>query len=395
LPELRVEEDLEMKRIFVLTILAMACACGLQAQAVQTTVCAVLKDPASFNGKIVTIKGTAVVGFDEFILKDEDCKLSVNGIWLDYPPGTKGKAGPIALVTVQPAKNFAGTYMATTRTPVTLTKDKDFKQFDSMLGQEHAKDPGLCMGCKRYEVTATLTGRLDGVADATLQRNAAGKITGLGGFGNLNAYPARLVIQQVSGPQGKAVDYSKADAEVKGDPIQYPNVVDSNNPLGNAQKLASLMTVDDGTKALQKDADAYGKRGEDNGVVLGFGATDEESPAEETQASKDSPDGVLYDVTFNNLERQLVGIQALALYHVGQHINDVRSVAADEVASLYTLENNAWVITAAGAARIGDRVLTLPGGELFLSATWPASERENKMTDALTDFLTTGMALGR
>jgi hypothetical protein len=191
------------------------------------------------------------------------------------------------------------------------------------------------------------------------------------------------------------VDYSKADAEVKGDPIQYPNMVDSNNPMGNAQKLASQMTMDDGAKTLLKDAEVYGKEGDNNGIEIGFGATDEEAPAEETQASKDSPDGVLYDCTFNNLERQLVGIQALALYHVGQHINDVRSIAADEVASLYTLENNAWVITAAGAARIGDRVLTLPGGELFLSATWPASERENKMTDALTDFLTTGMALGR
>ena len=51
----------------------------------------------------------------------------------------------------------------------------------------------MCLGCIRYDVTATLVGRLDAVPDATLQRDKAGKIVGFGGFGNLNAYPARLV----------------------------------------------------------------------------------------------------------------------------------------------------------------------------------------------------------
>jgi hypothetical protein len=382
-----------MARIWVAALLTLAGGCGLRAQAVQTTVCAILKDPASFNGKIVTVKGTAVVGFDEFILKDEDCGLPVNGIWLDYPPGTKGKAGPIALLVLQPAKNFAGTYTAATRTPVTLSKDKDFKQFDSMLAQTHTKDPGTCLGCTRYAVTATVTGRLDGVADATVKRDGSGKIVALGGFGNLNGYPARLVIQQVAGVQGKEVDFSKADSVVKGEPVVFSNTFDASDPVGVAQQFANAMQKDAGAAQLQKDAAVYGKKGS-NGVVVESGAINEETAAEETQGTQDSPDGVLYDCTFN-IDRLLKNTQALTVYHVGQHINDLRATEANEVATVFTLENNAWVITAAGAARVGEQFLTLPGGNLFMSSTWTPAERDGKMEDALTDFLTKEMALGR
>ena len=59
-----------MKRIFGLALLVCACACGLYAQVVDTTVCDVLKNPKSFDGKIVRIKGTVVAGYDEFIVKD-------------------------------------------------------------------------------------------------------------------------------------------------------------------------------------------------------------------------------------------------------------------------------------------------------------------------------------
>jgi hypothetical protein len=383
-----------MKRVLILAGLMGACACGVEAQAVQTTVCAVLKDPASFNGKIVTIKGTAAAGFDEFILKDGDCGAPVNAIWLDYPPGTKGKAGPIALVELQPAKNFAGTYTATTRTAVTLTKDKDFKQFDSLLAQIHAKDPGTCLGCTRYEVTATVTGRLDGVADATVKRDGSGKIVALGGFGNLNAYAARLVIQQVADVQGKEVDFSKADSVVKGEPVQYSNTFDANDPVGVAQQFAKTMQADAGAQALSRDVGEFPKHGDNNGVSISAEAIDEASPGDEAQGTQESPDGVLYVCRFN-IDRLLKDAQALAVYHIGQHIYDLRSTTANEVATLYTLENNAWVITAAGSARVGEPFLTLPGGDLFLSSSWPMDQRDDKMEDALTDFLTKEMMLAK
>ncbi len=212
-----------MRRFIVLTGLFLGFGCALYAQAVDTTVCAVMKNPAAFNGKIVRIKGTVVAGFDEFVIKDATqdphCGYQVDGIWLAYPPGAKGKAGPAAMLVIQPARNFAGTYTPPTRTPVTLDKDKVFKNFDSLLAQGHEKGADMCLGCTRYEVTATLVGRLDSVADAKLTRDASGKIVGFGGFGNMNAYPARLVLQSVSDVTPKEIDFSKNDAETKGLPI--------------------------------------------------------------------------------------------------------------------------------------------------------------------------------
>jgi len=67
-----------MKRALVLALFLSACICGLHAQAGDTTVCAVLKNPALFDGKMVTIKGAIVAGFDEFAIADGDCGLPVN-----------------------------------------------------------------------------------------------------------------------------------------------------------------------------------------------------------------------------------------------------------------------------------------------------------------------------
>jgi len=72
------------------------------------------------------------------------------------------------------------------RTPVELDKsNKDFKQFDSLLARptRRAEVPG----CNRYEVTATLVGRLDAVANAAIPYDKSGKIVGFGGFGHMNA----------------------------------------------------------------------------------------------------------------------------------------------------------------------------------------------------------------
>ncbi len=46
------------------------------------------------------------------------------------------------------------------RAPVTLDKNKDFKQFDSLLATPYKSL--TCLGCMKYTVTATLTGRIDG-----------------------------------------------------------------------------------------------------------------------------------------------------------------------------------------------------------------------------------------
>jgi hypothetical protein len=360
-------------------------ASGLHAQAVDTTVCAVIKDPKSFDGKIVRIKATAAVGFDQFILKDGDCGAQVNGIWLDYPAGTKGKAGPAALLELAPAHNFAGKYTAPARTDVTLEKSKDFKQFDSWLAQSHVPSSGSCLGCSRYEVAGTFVGRLDGVADATVKRDANAKVIGFGGFGNMNAYAARLVLQSVSDVQRKEVDYSSSETAMKSDQAQQP-ASDSggHDPIAAAEKVTAGLGDDPGSAAARKDAAAYGKEGEHNGVEMNFGPGNE--AASGAAGTNDSPDGVLYNCTFN-MDRLHGSALSVALVHIGQHINDIRSMTSDEYAPAFGLEYNAWVVTLSTAVGTGNRYVTLPGGELLFAVNWPAADRESKIDGGLTSYL--------
>ena len=383
-----------MKRALVLALFLSACICGLHAQAGDTTVCAVLKNPASFDGKMVTIKGAIVAGFDEFAIADGDCGLPVNAIWISYPQGTKAKGGPFGMLELQPAHNFAGTYTAPTRTPVTLDRGKDFKQFDSLLSQTHVKEPGVCLGCGKFKVTATLTGRLDAVADATLRRDPSGKVVFLGGFGNLNAYPARLVLQSVTGVSSKPIDFSKSDLVVKGEPVSYSNTFDAHDPGGVARQFASVMGTDAVAVAIQKDAGVYSKSGNVDGVIISVQTINEaDQPAE----TGDSPDGVLYVCTFtSNIDRLLLKpAQAAAMIHIGQHIIDLRAETGDKYYTIYDLENIAWIITAASTARMGEQFLTLSGGYLFLSATWAPADRSSMMSDALSTYLTKEAAYGR
>ena len=392
-----------MKRNIVLIGLLFACGCGLHAQAaapVDTTVCDVVKNPASFDGKMVRIKGTVVAGFDEFIIKDAsdpNCGFQVNGIWLSYPQGSKAKSGPVAMVMAQPAHNFAGTWKAPTRTPVTLDKSKDFKQFDSLLSQPHQKGADMCLGCARYEVTATLVGRLDTVADAVIKRDASGKIVGFGGFGNMNAYPARLVLASVSDVTPKEIDYSKTDAITKGDAALTPppgSGPEFDDPFAVAIRLASHVAAGPAAEQAQKDVAQFPKGKEQNGVsvVIG-GAGNEVTP--DGPGAKDSPDGVLYNCFLNRDHLQGPSI-VVALFHVGQHVADLRSPTPDNAdAPLIANENDAWVVTSIAAIVGGQKYLTLPGAYLFYNAAWTADERQDKMEAALKDFLSNEALLSR
>ncbi|HEV2135033.1 MAG TPA: hypothetical protein VGR47_12415 [Terracidiphilus sp.] len=373
-----------MKRFLFLALLVCAGACALQAQVVDTTVCDVLKNPASFNGKIVRIKGTVTAGLDQFMVRGPECGQPVDGIWLAYPEGTKGKAGPDAMLEVQPAHNFAGKFSAPARAAITLQKDKAFKQFDSMLAEVH-KGPYMCVGCRRYQVTATLVGRLDGVSDASLQRDASGKITGFGGFGNMNAYPARLVLQSVSDVTPKEIDYSKADELAKGN-MPAPEPGGYFDPLASAHTAAAAIGSSQAGIEAQKDAEAYGKKGENNGVNIGFGRINEVSAKEEGLGAGDSPDGVLYNCTFNMNHLQGPALSA-AILHIGQHISELRSPSPDNPGQpTVILEANAWAVTVSTAMGMREKFLVLPGGYVAWDWKWAQADISSNFQSALTSY---------
>ena len=386
-----------MKRWSVLAGLIFGFGCGLQAQAVDTTVCDVVKKPASYDGKIVKIKGTVIAGLDEFVIKDAadpNCGFQVNAIWLSYPAGTKGKAGPVAIVQAQPAHNFTGKYTPPTRAAVTLDKSKDFKQFDSLLSQPHQKGADICLGCMRYEVTATLIGRLDGVADASLQRDAGGKITSFGGFGNMNAYPARLVLQSVADITPKEIDYSKNDDASKGEGMMGPPGGGPGGGGSDVTATAAMIAKIDGSMpdspakdSALKAAAAYPKQSEQNGVVVSFSTTTEAEAKNDVQGVKDSPDGVLFNCTFNQDRLQGQAFM-LAVAHMGDHIAEMRSPAPQNVgAPPIALEGNAVVVTTVTAVVGGIKYFSLPGGYLMWSSAWPAGTRNDQMAAVMKDYL--------
>jgi len=384
-----------MKRLFVLALLICASACGLYAQVVDTTVCDILKNPVSFNGKMVRIKGTASAGFDQFVVKDVSCAQDVNAIWLAYPEKSKAKAGPAAIVEMQPARNFSGAVVATARTPVTLDKSADFKNFDSLLSQVHDHGNGLCIGCNRYEVSATLVGRIDGVASAAIARDATGRITGLGGFGNMNAYPARLVLQSVSGVTSKEVDYTNTDymkgkAVYKGPTTVMSSKTVIQDPMFTLQQFAMGLGGATGGADIQRAADAYGPHGSHVGVnvAISYNSTNEVSDKLEGQSGQDSPDGVIYNCAFNH-SRLDGDALILALVHIGRHAADMRSpLPGAAQANLYANEYNSWILTAEVAAINRQKSLALPGSYQLWLTEWPQEDSAASVDTGITGYLT-------
>jgi len=383
-----------MKRLFFLALLAVASVSTIHAQAVDANVCDIVKKPHDFNGKTVRLKGIVFAGFDSFIIKDPsgDCGFPVDAIWLDYPAGTKAKAGPAAVLHIQPAHNYAGSYQAPTRAAVVLDKSKDFKAFDSALAQYHNKGIGLCLACTRSQVAATLVGRLDSVADASIKRDAAGKITDFGGFGNNNMYAARLVLQSVSEVAPKELDYTASDAASKGDAPAFNPAPELYDPMDTANKIVTgpLATTPAGEQA-KKAIGVFGKRGEKNGVTVVYNSVNEVK--EEGPGKVDSPDGVLFTVHMNQ-DRLQGPAMIRALFHMGEHIADLRNTSVDQ-APPFVLEYNAWSMAISSGVVSGDKVLTLPGGYMVWDLKWTDAERQSKMDGGVTGYLNKGVAINR
>lgn len=379
-----------MRQLRFVILFFLAANSPLMAEIVDTSVCEVLTAPQSFDGKIVRIKSMVAAGFDEFSIKDSTCNHHVNAIWLSYPDGAKGKAGASALVQLQLGANNTSTVPHLDRSLVKLDKNKDFKQFDSLLSTPY-KSGGMCMGCMRYTVTATLVGRLDGVKDAGIVRDSSGKFVSANGFGNLNLYRARLVLQTVSDVSAHEIDYSKISSPAKEDSNREST---GGDPVAASHQAAQAFSADSPAAArVERAAAAYGKPGEDNGVEVGFGVSNEVPKGDGAKGDKNSPDGLLFNCVFDT--DRLKGDQlARAIAHVGTHIADIRdpqSTASE--ANAYDLESRAWQTTVLNAIAFQQKTLTLPGGYLVWNSAWPAAERSKRVDDGIESFLKDWAAL--
>ncbi len=377
-----------MKRfIFILACLAVA-AGSLSAQTVDTTVCDILAHPKSFDGKIVRIKGTVIAGFDEFLIRDTTCKQSVDAIWLAYPAGARAKSGPAAVVELQLAKNSPGQASVVTRTPVVLDKSKDFKQFDSLLAAPY-KGPGRCLACSRSTVTATLTGRLDGVDTPELVKDAKGMYTSITGFGNLNRYSARLVLQSVADVEKHDIDYSKAAALPKS---QDDPDTDADY-LATAQKVAKAFGPGNHFgEQIERAVTAFGAPAKENGVFVSFGIGNSVPKDEGAKASVTSSDGLKLIAVIDRDRLKGLALQE-ALAHTGTHIADIREGKA--AGDFFDAESQAWQVTFFSSVAVQDKTLTLPGDYVVWNSAWPEADRPRNVSDALQAYLTEWAALAR
>ena len=346
-------------------VLLGALAAG--AQTVDTKVCDILAHAKEFDGKMVRITGTVAAGFDEFVIRDTSCGENVNAIWLDYPAGTKAKGGPMAVVTLQLAKNSPGQATSVARLPVKLDTGGDFRKLDAILSAS-VKTPGRCLGCVRATATATLIGRLDAV-DAVALEKSGGMFTTVKGFGNLGRYPVRLVIQSVSNITENDIDYSRP-----------ANLGDGNVELG--------LTADQLKRAIA----AFGAPGDDNGVEVGFGVANSLAADDGAKGSANSPDGLLLNVMIDSDRAKASGMSE-AMAHIGTHIADLRENPMGR--DLYQLEGRAWGVTVISAISTKEKTLTLPGDYMVWNKDWTDADRQKQIPGAVSGYLIAWSGLSR
>jgi len=125
---------------------------------IRTSLCELSSTPERFQGKLVAVRAVIQVGLQTSLLRDESCSVFmwVSGIDLE-------SANP------------------------TLRKDPEFLKMREYLDKKYkAKDGSACARCAMYKVTATVLGRFEHAAK------------GEAGFGYMNSYDSRVVVQGVA-----------------------------------------------------------------------------------------------------------------------------------------------------------------------------------------------------
>jgi hypothetical protein len=146
---------------------------------------------------------------------------------------------------------------------------------------------------------------------------------------------------------------------------------------------------------IKRAVAALPKPKEQNGVTIVYTLSNEASPADEAMGTHDSPDGILFNLSFNR-DRLPGDALTKAVVHMAEHIADLRTPnAGDEEDPPYILEYDAWAMTAIAAAVSGQKYLTMPGGYLLWNIAWSADDRTNNMVGAIKDFLTNEARLSR
>jgi len=137
-----------------------ASAIAAKQEPMDTTVCAVLADPAAFNNKLVRIRGYYWGNRENSTLNDERCRGS---LWLGFPDGTV--SSPVIANIF--GENLLGSEDAEGKRvlpiPISLVRDSKFERFEALLRMNQPLEVPL-IGDPVQRVTATFIGRIDAVS---------------------------------------------------------------------------------------------------------------------------------------------------------------------------------------------------------------------------------------
>jgi hypothetical protein len=120
------------------------------------------------------------------------------GMWLAYSEG-----GPVASTSLSVSRP--------PRDPVTILKNRNFKRFQSLLNAEmHPRTrESMCMDCNRYEVSATMIGRVDYAGEQA-------------GYGHMNGYKLQFELMSVSDIAAKDLSARYDSAKYSAQPVHLP-----------------------------------------------------------------------------------------------------------------------------------------------------------------------------
>jgi hypothetical protein len=176
-----------------------------QLEPVGTSVCRVFDDPSAYNNRLVKVRGYVHASFEFSVLSDERCPE--HEIWFAFADGS-------ALPQLEATANGSGAAGGRDSkgrqippVPMHLVRDANYTELMHYLAAsakgEACADgppPSLPPDCTTYRVTATFTGRIDGVTnlihEAHLKRSSGDRIDGKG-FGHMGMFDAQIVVQSV------------------------------------------------------------------------------------------------------------------------------------------------------------------------------------------------------
>jgi hypothetical protein len=156
----------------------------------QTALCELVSHPERYDRKIVSVRAPVRIEFEDFRLAASECvDRKIDDIWLYYGRGPKH----------QPTIWCCGDL--TPRDSIRMVQNEDFRLFHRYLTDCRERTPSG-RECFLYNLTATLTGRLD-AQKTEIGRDGDSHVCPAGGWGHFGFYCARLVIQSVSNLDAK------------------------------------------------------------------------------------------------------------------------------------------------------------------------------------------------